>query len=82
MVGDDALHLAQQLIDDGGLPEKAARDATHIALATMHGMDYLLTWNCKHIANAALRTMIARVCHANNYECPVICTPQELLGGE
>ena len=82
MVGDDALHLAQQLIDDGGLPEKAARDATHIALATMHGMDYLLTWNCKHIANAALRTMIARVCHANNYECPVICTPQKLLGGE
>jgi hypothetical protein len=78
---EEGLALAQRLLDAGFLPDKAARDAAHIAIATIHGMDYLLTWNCRHIANATIRNDIVRVCHANGYESPVICTPQELLEG-
>jgi len=51
-LNESALQLARALVSKGPLPEKAAVDALHIALATVHGMDYLLTWNCKHIANA------------------------------
>jgi hypothetical protein len=52
----------------------------HIALATAHGMQYLLTWNCKHIANAAVRRMVVKTCRVHGYEPPVICTPEELMG--
>ncbi len=72
--------LAQKLIVDGPLPKKAAVDALHIAVATVHGMDYLLTWNCKHIANAKMHSKVAAVCRGNGFEPPVICTPEELLG--
>jgi hypothetical protein len=64
------------------LPERAAVDALHIAVAAVHGMDYLLTWNCTHIANAALRDPIESVCRAHGYEPPAICTPEELLSEE
>ena len=61
------------------LPAKAAADSLHIAIATVNGMDYLLTWNCTHIANATLRGRIEMVCRDCGYEPPVICTPEELL---
>jgi hypothetical protein len=54
-------------------------DALHIAIATVHGMDYLLTWNCRHIANAAMRNSLGAICQAAGYEIPVICTPLELF---
>lgn len=73
-------NLAQKLIVDGPLPKKAVVDALHIAVATVHGMDYLLTWNCKHIANAEMQSKIAAVCRWSGFEPPVICTPEELLG--
>lgn len=76
-----ALALAEKLVKDGPLPENAARDAIHIAVATVHGMEILLTWNCRHIANAVLRKDIRFIIHSNGYECPIICTPQELTGG-
>ncbi len=79
-VNQDAGNLAQKLIVDGQLPNKAAVDALHIAAATVHGMDYLLTWNCKHIANAKLQSKVAAVCRNSGFEPPVICTPEELLG--
>jgi len=79
-VNQDVGNLAQRLIDDGLLPKKAAVDALHIAVATVHGMDYLLTWNCKHIANAEMRIKVATVCRDSGFEPPVICTPEELLG--
>jgi len=50
-------------------------------VATVNGMDYLLTWNCTHIANAAMRAAIERVCRKHKYEPPIICTPQELMEG-
>lgn len=76
-VGD----LALALIKAGSLPEKAELDALHIATAAVNGMDYLLTWNCKHIANAVMRPKVEAVCRDHGYEPPIICTPQELMEG-
>jgi predicted nucleic acid-binding protein len=75
----DVPRLAQEFIRRVPLPAKAAADAVHIAMAVVHGMDYLLTWNCTHIANAALRAQIDSVCRAEGYEPVIICTPEELL---
>jgi hypothetical protein len=79
---EEATALAQALLEQVPLPDRAAVDALHIAVATVHGMDYLLTWNCTHIANAALRDPIESVCRASGYEPPAICTPEELLSEE
>jgi hypothetical protein len=78
-LSEEAAGLAQALIAPGPLPPNAVIDALHIALATVNGMQYLLTWNCTHIANAAIRSDIEDVCRAQGYEPPVICTPEELL---
>ena len=75
---DDVLRLAEALVDNGPIPTKAAVDALHIAVAAVHGVDYLLTWNCRHIANASMRRVIGRICAQAGYEVPVICTPEEL----
>ncbi|MEO6810310.1 MAG: type II toxin-antitoxin system VapC family toxin [Isosphaeraceae bacterium] len=77
----DAAALAEALIQGVSLPERAAADALHIAIAATHGMDYLLTWNCTHIANVTLRPRIEAVCRAAGYEPPLICTPEELPTG-
>jgi hypothetical protein len=78
-VTDAVQHLAQALLTQVPLPPNAQVDALHIAVATVHGMDYLVTWNCTHIANATLRHRIEAICRAEGYEPPIICTPQELL---
>lgn len=62
------------------LPPKANIDAIHIAAATVHGMDYLLTWNCKHIANAQMQTKLAEISLELGFQLPLICTPYELIG--
>ena len=74
--------FAEKLVKKIPLPKKARIDALHIAIATVSGMDYLITWNCKHIANATLRTRIEDISRESGYEPPIICTPQELWGGE
>jgi predicted nucleic acid-binding protein len=74
---NEALALAESLIEQIPLPERAALDALHIALSVVHGMDYLLTWNCTHIANATLRSQIELICSEFGYETPIICTPEE-----
>ncbi|MEP6568972.1 MAG: type II toxin-antitoxin system VapC family toxin [Acidobacteriota bacterium] len=79
-IKEACVDLGRSLVDKGPIPEKAAVDALHIAIATVHGMDYLLTWNCKHIANAEMQTAVSAVCRGAGYEPPVICTPEELLG--
>ncbi len=71
--------LAGSLIGAGALPGKAANDALHLALASVHEMDFLLTWNCRHLANAALRSALARVVFEKGFRPPEICTPDELL---
>ena len=73
--------FAQELMERVPFPEKAAIDALHVAMAVVNGMDYMLTWNCTHIANAALRSRIEAICRAHEYDPPVICTPEELLEG-
>jgi predicted nucleic acid-binding protein len=73
--------LAHDLLSQKALPAQAAVDALHVAVAVVNGMDYLLTWNCTHIANATVRSRIERVCRSKGYEPPVICTPEELLEG-
>jgi hypothetical protein len=77
---NQAQALATELLRAAALPKKAAIDAVHVALAAVHGMDFLLTWNCTHIANAIMRPKIEAVCQANGFRPPVICTPEELMG--
>lgn len=78
-VTEEALTLAQALVETGPMPLKAAEDALHIALAATSGVEYLLTWNCTHLANATMRREIERICRARGYEPVIICTPEELL---
>jgi predicted nucleic acid-binding protein len=73
--------LGKAFIAKGSLPPKAEIDAYHISVAAVHGIEYLLTWNCTHIANAVMRTKIESVCREYGYEPPIICTPQELMEG-
>ena len=77
---DRALDLAKELIRAGALPAKAADDALHIAVAAVNGIPYLLTWNCRHLANATMRPVIETVCAGKGVKAPIICTPEELLG--
>ena len=79
-VSSEILELAEDLIAEGIIPRKAARDAAHIAIAAVHGCEYLLTWNCRHIANAELDRTIRRVVERHGYEVPGLCTPEELMG--
>lgn len=73
------LELGRALLREGPIPTVAEIDAYHIAISAVNGMDYLLTWNCTHIANAVMRSQIEMVCRDKGYEPPTICTPQELM---
>lgn len=72
--------LTQAILSRNLLPPRAARDAAHIAVAAVHEIDYLLTWNCKHLANAQIIRRIVLVCEELGYRMPSICTPEELMG--
>nr|VFJ96994.1 MAG: PIN domain-containing protein [Candidatus Kentron sp. LFY] len=78
-VTEQAAIIAEKLLLEAPLPGKARVDALHIAVAAIGGMDYLLTWNCTHIANPAFRPKIESVIRSFGYSPPIICTPQELL---
>lgn len=75
----DTGRLAREILRQGGMPAQAYVDAVHVAVAAVHGLDYLLTWNCSHIANATMRGKIEAICRATGFEPPVICTPVELV---
>jgi hypothetical protein len=75
----DALQLAKELLQAGALPAKAADDALHIAVAATKAVPYLLTWNCRHLANVVMRPVIESVCTAKGFKPPIICTPEDLL---
>jgi hypothetical protein len=79
-VDENALDRQKALITKGALPTKAEIDAFHVGIAAVNGIDYLLTWNCAHIANAIMRPLIEAVCRENGYQPPIICTPSELMG--
>jgi hypothetical protein len=77
-INEDVTHLAQNLVKSRAVPKKAAQDALHISVACVGAVDYLLTWNCKHIANAKMRNAIETTCRSAGYATPIICTPEEL----
>ena len=76
----EARSLANDLLRFTSIPRKAELDALHIAIAAVSGMDYLLTWNCTHMANAEILPRVYEVCRGARYEPPFVCTPLELLG--
>jgi hypothetical protein len=76
---EPALDLTARFLAGGVMPTKAATDALHVAIAVVHGMNYLLTWNCSHIANASIRVKIEAMCRATGLQPPLICTPEELV---
>jgi hypothetical protein len=71
--------LANQLLRSHAVPVSAMIDAIHIAVAAVNQVNYLLTWNCTHIANAAVRGKIEEACRSTGLQAPVICTPEELM---
>lgn len=81
-ITDDVTDLAYAILDTSVIPQKTATDAAHIAIATVHNIQFLLTWNCTHLANAEISIEIKSVCKSKGYECPIICTPEELMGEE
>jgi hypothetical protein len=76
---DAADALATGLLVAAALPSIASRDALHVAIAATNGIDYLLTWNCAHLANAMLRDKIEQVCAAAGFRPPIIATPEQLF---
>lgn len=78
-IQEEVQALAERLISQGGIPALAEADALHVAVAAVHGIDYLLTWNCRHIDNAVRKPVIRSICLDSGYPYPEICTPMELL---
>lgn len=78
----EAGELANLLVDLGAIPSRALEDALHLAIAAVNGVDFLVTWNCRHLANASMRARIEAACRGAGYVPPVICTPEELLEDE
>lgn len=79
-VSADAEQLARLFLSTGCLPPTAARDAVHLAVATAIAADYLLTWNCRHLANAQIRKRLEREAQRAGRPLPHVCTPLELMG--
>lgn len=80
-ITQDMIDLARSLIEQAIIPVKAIEDALHIAVSTLHHVDFLLTWNCRHIANPVIQEKIAVYLEQHGLFLPIICTPEELLGG-
>lgn len=76
------VELAQKIMAFGILPTKAEVDALHISTVAVHQIDYLLTWNCKHIANARILPKIHNLLIEQGIPIPIICTPEEFVGDE
>lgn len=81
-VDDEVLRLSAEIMATGLIPAKANTDAAHIAISARHSVDFLMTWNCTHIANAEIMSRINFVISKAGYFLPIICTPDELFGGE
>ena len=79
-ITEAVVELSKALHQGSALPAKALDDSLHIAVSAVHGVDYLLTWNFRHIDNAENKPVIRSVCDVYGYASPEICTPQELMG--
>lgn len=78
-VTDEAINFAKFLVKEVPFPENAAIDALHIAIGCVHQMDFIITWNFKHIANASIRSKLEVLANSKEMKLPVITTPEELL---
>jgi hypothetical protein len=72
--------LAKSLTKPNAVPSTAEEDAPHIAVASLKGMEFLLTWNFSHIDNTFKKSSIVRASEGDGFEPPEICSPEELLG--
>ena len=79
-ISDAAAELAAALVESGSIPQKAAGDALHLAVTAVQKIDFLLTWNFRHLANAEMMSQMATVVSGMGYRVPVVCTPEELMG--
>ena len=79
-ITDEVVAFSEALIRAGAIPKKAIGDSLHVAMSAVHGINYLLTWNYRHIDNAEAKPIIRKTCTEKGYEYPEICTPQELMG--
>ena len=78
-ISEEALTLTQRLLQSKAIPQEFPEDALHVAVAVVNGIEYLLTWNYKHLANAGMRSKIEATCRELGYEAVIICTPEELM---
>ncbi len=81
-IDDEVKTLAKALLKGKAVPEKYPEDALHIAIATRHGIDFIVTWNFRHINNAFTRITVRQVIENEGFVCPEICSPNEFLGDE
>jgi predicted nucleic acid-binding protein len=81
-VSREAQRLARLIMQNSNLPPKALNDAAHAAIAAVNGIEFLATWNLRHLANVVIRRTIEEACRKNGYATPLICTPDQLLGSE
>lgn len=80
-VDNTSLQLTKRILDSGIIPTKSATDAAHIAIASRYSIEFLITWNCTHIANAEILSRINYIVSKEGFVLPTICTPDELFGG-
>ena len=80
VISDEATELAELLLAQGAIPKGSEEDALHVGIAAAQGVDYLLTWNFKHINNAEMKSVIIKVVESRGFVCPQLCSPEELGG--
>jgi len=78
-IDDEARSLAEKITAGRGVPEENPEDALHIAVAAVNGMEVFVTWNFAHLNNPFTRMMVRQIVETQGYECPEICSPEELL---
>jgi hypothetical protein len=76
---EDSEKLSELLFRSGNFPPKAMDDAGHVGISAVHCIPFLLTWNCRHLANAVIRPRVEAICLAAGFKAPAICTPDELM---
>lgn len=79
VITDSVRRLADALIAPNSLPQKAQADAIHISVSAFHHVEYLLTWNCRHINNPVTKPTVRAICDTKGFSCPEICTPLEIM---
>ena len=79
-ISDEARDLAKAIVENGLMPSRFTEDALHIAIAAMHGLDYILTWNFRHLNNVQTKVKIADFIEDCGFEPPLVCSPDELFG--